>query len=75
MSLVTPRRTFAIVQATTRKRIDIGVRLGGTEPHGRLPRAKSPGNDTIRVRIAPESVDDLDAGAIAWLQRAYQDIL
>lgn len=75
VSLVTPRRTFAIVQATTRKRVDIGLRLGGIEPHGRLLPAKSLGNDTITVRIALESVDDLDAGAIAWLQRAYQDNL
>jgi Domain of unknown function (DUF5655) len=35
ISLVTPRRTFARVQPTTRQRLDLGLRLEGLEPVGR----------------------------------------
>ena len=32
VSLVSPRRTFAVVRATTRDRVDLGLRLNDTEP-------------------------------------------
>lgn len=72
VSLLTRRRTFAIVQASTKKRVDLGLRLGDVEPEGRLLPAKSLGNDTITRRLALESADDLDAAALAWLRRAYE---
>jgi hypothetical protein len=36
VSLVTPRRTFAVVRATTKNRVDLGLRLDHTPPGGRL---------------------------------------
>jgi hypothetical protein len=75
VSLLTPRRTFAIVQASTKKRVDVGLRLGSVEPEGRLLLAKSLGNDAITRRIALESVEDLDDEALRWLRRAYEDSL
>ena len=36
VSLVTPRRTFAVVRATTKNRVDLGLRLDSTPPGGRL---------------------------------------
>ncbi len=36
VSLVTPRRTFAVVQATTKNRVDLGLRLDDVPPGGRL---------------------------------------
>ena len=72
VSLLTPRRTFAIVQASTRRRVDVGLRL--TVPAtGRLLEAKSLGNDAITRRIALESVDDLDGEALTWLRRTYDE--
>lgn len=75
VSLVSPRRTFAIVQASTKKRVDLGLRLPDVEPAGRLLPAPSLGNDTITGRIALEQVEDVDAEAIGWLRRAYDDNL
>lgn len=72
VSLITPRRTFGIIQASTKKRVDIGLRLDGVEPEGRLLLAKSLGNDTITRRIALESVDDLDEVALGWIRRAFE---
>jgi hypothetical protein len=72
VSLISPRRTFGIIQATTKKRVDVGLRLDAVEPDGKLLLAKSLGNDTITRRIALESVDDLDDAALAWIRRAYE---
>src|SRR5271169_3122794 len=43
VSLVTPRRTFAIVQATTKNRVDLGLRLDTVRPGGRLLAARDIG--------------------------------
>lgn len=71
VSLVGPRRTFAIVQPTTKKRVDVGLRLPNAEPAGRLLAAKSLGNETINVRVALTSPDEVDAEVRALLRRAY----
>lgn len=36
ISLLTPRRIFARIQPTTRQRVDLGLRLEGLQPDGRL---------------------------------------
>lgn len=72
VSLISPRRTFGIVQATTKKRVDVGLRLEDVEPQGRLLLAKSLGSDTFTRRLALESVDDLDDEALDWIRQAYE---
>ena len=52
VSLVSPRRTFAVVQATTRTRVDLGLRLENTAPGGRLQVARNMGGGGATVRIA-----------------------
>ncbi len=71
VSLVTPKRTFALVRATTRDRVDVGLRLPGVEAGGRLLAARGLGNDYINVRIALRSTDDVDATFAGWLHQAY----
>src|SRR6266498_247839 len=44
ISLLTPRRTFAAVQATTKRRVDLGLRLVEPQPGGRLESAASMGS-------------------------------
>jgi len=73
VALLTPRRTFAVVQATTKRRVDLGLRLSTTKPAGRLVPGKGVGNDAINLRIGLESVDDLDQEALDWLERAYRE--
>jgi len=73
VSLLTPRRTFGIVQASTRTRVDVGLRLGDVPPDDRLLVAKSLGNEAITRRIALTAVDDLDDVALEWLRRAYEE--
>jgi len=73
VSLLTPKRTFAVAQATTRTRLDLGLRLAAVEPHGRLLPARSVGNDAITLRFALATADDVDDECLAWLRRAYDE--
>ena len=60
VSLVCPRRTFAVVRATTKDRVDLGLRLDDAEPGGRLQSAKGIGGGGATVRIALRRPDDVD---------------
>ena len=73
VSLVTPRRTFAVVQASTKRRVDVGLRLSGVEPGGRLAAGTGVGNDAITVRIPLERPDDVDDDLARWLRAAYDE--
>ncbi|RKT55972.1 DUF5655 domain-containing protein [Saccharothrix australiensis] len=71
VALVSPRRTFAVVKAGTRTRVDLGLRLAGRAPGGRLEAAPSLGNGAITVRIALTSADAIDGETLSWLRDAY----
>jgi hypothetical protein len=71
VSLVGPRRTFAVLQASTRSRLDLGLRLPGREPAGRLLSATSIGNGACTVRLALTVVEDLDDEAVGQLTEAW----
>ena len=71
VSLATPRRTFAVIQATTKSRVDLGLRLDHEHPGGRLLAARDLGAATVRIALTrPE---DVDADVLGWLRRAYQE--
>jgi uncharacterized protein DUF5655 len=69
VSLVSPRRTFARAQATTKNRVDLGLRLDGEKPGGRLQPSKI--HETMRLQISFTTRDQVDSEALDWLQRAY----
>jgi hypothetical protein len=73
ISLVSERRTFAVVQATTRHRVDLGLRLKDAKVAGRLERAKGVGNGSMTVKLSLTSPKDLDREALVWLRRAYRE--
>jgi hypothetical protein len=70
VSLVTPRRTFARVQATTKNRVDLGLRLDGTKPGGRLQASKI--HESMKLQISFTKREEVDAEALRWLQEAYK---
>jgi hypothetical protein len=72
VSLVTPRRIFAAVKATTRQRVDLGLRIDGQAPGGRLQDGTRLINGSMNLRLPLASPADLDAEAIALLECAYQ---
>jgi hypothetical protein len=72
VALIGPKRTFASIQATTKSRVDIGLRLDGVAPAGRLEAAKSIGQSSMTHKIGLWSAADLDAEALGWIRRAYE---
>jgi hypothetical protein len=71
VSLVGPRRTFAVVQASTRTRVDLGLRLAGREPGGRLLPATSIGNGSCTVRVGLTAVEQVDDEVVDLLAEAH----
>jgi hypothetical protein len=73
VSLVSPRRTFAVVRATTKDRVDLGLRLDDAEPGGRLQSAKGIGGGGATVRIALSRPEDVDDEVRGLMRRAYEE--
>jgi len=71
VSLVTSRRTFAVIQATTRSRVDLGLRLEHERPGGRLLAARDLGAATVRIPLTQP--EDVDAEVLDWMRRAYRE--
>ena len=71
ISLVGPRRTFAVVQATTKNRVDLGLRLDNEKPGGRLLVARDIGAANLRIPLTGPG--DFDEEAFGWLRRAYEE--
>ncbi len=71
VSLVSPRRTFARVQPTTKNRVDLGLRLQGQRPGGRLQPSKI--HETMQLQISLTAPEEVDSEVLGWLQRAYSE--
>ncbi|HET7244138.1 MAG TPA: DUF5990 family protein [Streptosporangiaceae bacterium] len=71
VSLVGPRRTFAVVQATTKNRVDLGLRLDNEKPGGRLLTARDIGAANLRIPLTGPG--DFDEEALGYLRRAYDE--
>jgi hypothetical protein len=71
VSLVGPRRTFAVVQATTKHRVDLGLRLDYEKPGGRLLAARDIGAANLRIPLTGPG--DIDEEVLGWLRRAYDE--
>jgi hypothetical protein len=73
VSLVSPRRTFAVVRATTKDRVDLGLRLDNAEPGGRMQSAKGIGGGGATMRIALRRPEDIDEEVRGLMRRAYEE--
>lgn len=65
-------RQFALVQPSTKTRVDLGLRLDGVEPEGRLEVAGS-WNSMVSHRVRLTDPDQVDADVRRWLEAAYRD--
>jgi len=70
-TLLTPRRTFAAVRPATKTRVDLGLRLDGVTPGGRLLDGRNTAGGSVNLRLPLTSVDDLDDEATDLLRRSY----
>lgn len=70
-TLLTPRRTFAAVRPTTKTRVDLGLRIDGIAPRGRLLDGRHTAGGSVNLRLPLSCVEDLDDEAVDLLRRAY----
>ncbi|HEU5392464.1 MAG TPA: DUF5990 family protein [Streptosporangiaceae bacterium] len=73
VTLFTPRRAFAAVRATTKNRVDLGLRLDDARPRGRLLAAGNVGGGGVRVRVALGRPEDVDDEIRELMRRAYAE--
>lgn len=71
VSLLTPRRTFAVVAPTTRSRVDLGLRLTDAPDSSRLSAAGSRLGSMVTVKVGLHALDDIDDDVLDWLRMAY----
>lgn len=65
-------RQFALVQPSTRTRVDLGIRLDDTPAQGRL-EASGSFNSMVSHRVRLEKAGDVDAEVVGWLEKAYAE--
>lgn len=63
-------KQFALIQPTTKTRLDLGINLKGVAPQGRL-EASGSFNAMVSHRIRIESLKEVDKELVGWLKQAY----
>ena len=71
VSLVSPRRTFARIQPTTKSRVDLALRLDERMPSGRLQPSKI--HETMKLQISLSTVEEVDSEVLDWMQLAFDE--
>ena len=64
------KKQFALIQPSTRTRVDLGINLKGKAPAGKL-EASGSFNAMVSHRVRLESAKDVTADVIGWLKEAY----
>jgi hypothetical protein len=70
INVVRKRKKFAILQPSAVERFDIGVKLKGVAPTGRLEAAGS-WNAMVTHRVRISDPNEIDNTVLAWLKQAY----
>ena len=70
ISLRTLKKQFALLQPSTKTRVDIGLNLKGIEPKGMVEEAGS-WNSMVTHRIKLISIEQVNDELKDWLQKAY----
>ncbi|GAB2681606.1 DUF5655 domain-containing protein [Aliiglaciecola sp. 3_MG-2023] len=65
------KKQFALIQPSTKTRIDVGINLKNVEPQGRL-EASGSFNSMVSHRIKISHVDEVDQALFDWLKMAYE---
>lgn len=64
-------KQFALVQPSTRTRVDLGINLKGEQPAGRLEKSGS-FNAMVSHRVRLEQPAEVDDEVTAWLRKAWE---
>lgn len=63
-------KQFALIQPSTKSRIDVGINLKGREPQGRL-EASGSFNAMVSHRVRITEATEVDQELLGWLKAAY----
>ena len=69
---VRSKKQFALLQPSTKTRLDVGINLKGRDPEGRLEKSGS-FNTMCSHRVKLQHADEVDAELIGWLKAAYEE--
>ena len=73
INLLRDGKKFAIVQPSSAERLDVGIKLKGVEPAGRL-EASGSWNTMVTHRVRITDPGQVDAELLEWLKKAYQAV-
>lgn len=65
-------KQFAIIQPSTKTRVDLGLNMKGVPAKGRLEKSGS-FNAMVTHRVRLEKVADVDEAVIAWIGKAWSE--
>ena len=65
------KKQFALIQPSTKTRVDLGINLKGRKPEGRLESSGS-FNAMVSHRVKLESAREVDAEVVSWLKAAFE---
>ncbi len=68
---VRSKKQFAIIQPSTKKRLDLGLNLKGKESNGKLETSGS-FNAMCSHRVRLEAKEEVTSEVISWLREAYE---
>ena len=71
LSLLRGGKKFAILEPATPERLDIGIKLKGVAPAGRLEAAGA-WNNMVTHRVRVSDPKQIDPELLAWLKQAYE---
>jgi hypothetical protein len=63
---------FGLLQPSTKTRMDVGIKLRGREPEGRL-EASGSFNAMVSHRVRVTDGSEVDEELIGWLRKAYEE--
>ncbi len=63
-------KQFALIQPSTKTRVDLGLNIKGREPEGRL-EASGSFNSMVSFRVRLNKPSEVDAEIAAWIAEAY----
>ena len=65
------KRQFALIQPSTKTRMDLGLKLPGVDLAGRL-EGSGPFGTMCTHRVRLETVTDVDSEVLGWIRQAYE---
>jgi len=71
LSLLRGKKKFAVLEPATPERFDVGLKLKGLPPAGRL-EASGAWNSMVTHRVRVENPKQFNAELLAWLRQAYE---